>query len=478
MVLRAGVSLHPTVRYEAGGPREEVQMKPIEYAETNQPRFLEELLEYLRIPSVSTDAAHKPDVARCANWLADHLRKIGVKDVVVEPTDGHPIVYAEHIEDPSKPTYLLYGHYDVQPPDPLDLWESPPFEPTIRDEKIFARGATDDKGQLFCHLKAIEAHLATNGHLPVNLKMLIEGEEEVGSVHLSPWVEANRERLACDAVIISDSSMYAKGMPSIMYALRGLAYFEIKVTGPSHDLHSGLYGGAVPNPINVLTEIIAQLHDADGRIAIPGFYDDVRALTPDERAEFAALPFSEKEFLEETGARATLGEAGYSTIERTTARPTLDCNGIWGGFTGEGAKTVLPSYACAKFSCRLVPDQSPERVERIVRDYVQSIAPDSVSIEFEQHHGGWPVITERDTPSVQAAMRAFEKSWGKTPVFIRGGGSIPVVATFDQVLGAPTVLMGFGYNDDRLHSPNEKFDLECFEAGIKTSTFLWDELVA
>ncbi len=452
-------------------------MNPIEYAEEHHERFLAELLEYLRIPSVSTDAAHKPDVARCSEWLADHLRAIGVKSVVVEQTDGHPIVYAEHIDDPSKPTYLLYGHYDVQPPDPLDLWESPPFEPTIRDGKIFARGATDDKGQVFCHLKAIESHLATNGHLPVNLKMIIEGEEEVGSVHLEGWVKANRERLKCDSVIISDSSMYAKGVPSIMYALRGLAYFELKVTGPSHDLHSGLFGGAVPNPINVIAQIIAQLTDADGRIAVPGFYDDVRALTDEERAEFAELPFSEAEFLAETGAKGTRGEAGYSTIERTTARPTLDCNGIWGGFTGEGAKTVLPSYACAKFSCRLVPDQNPGRVEELVRAYIEQIAPDSVSIDFKQHHGGWPVITERDNPSVLAAMRAFEKCWSKTPVFIRGGGSIPVVATFDQVLNAPTVLMGFGYNDDRLHSPNEKFDLECFEAGIRTSTYLWDELV-
>lgn len=452
-------------------------MKPIEYAQTNHDRFLQELLEYLRIPSISTDAAHRSDVARCADWLAEHLRNIGVKSVVIEETPGHPIVYAEHIEDPSKPTYLLYGHYDVQPPDPLDLWESPPFEPTVRDGKIFARGATDDKGQLFCHLKAIEAHLEANGSLPVNLKMLIEGEEEVGSPSLVPWVEANQERLTCDAVIISDSSMYDKGIPSIMYALRGLAYFEVKVTGPSHDLHSGLFGGAVPNPINVLADLIASFHDDDGKIAIDGFYDDVRELTDDERAEFAALPFSEAAFLAETGAKATQGEAGYSPIEQTTARPTLDCNGIWGGFTGEGAKTVLPSYACAKFSCRLVPDQSPDVVEQLVRKHIEARLPDGVTFELTPHHGGWPVITERDNPSVQAAMRAFERSWGKTPVFIRGGGSIPVVATFDQVLGAPTVLMGFGYNDDRLHSPNEKFDLECFEAGIKTSTYLWDELV-
>lgn len=449
---------------------------PAEYAESNQQRFLDELFEYLRIPSISTEPSRKADVARCADWLADHLRGIGIEDVTVEQTDGHPIVYAERIVDPSRPTYLVYGHYDVQPPEPLDLWDSPPFEPTLRDGKIFARGATDDKGQLFCHLKGVEAHLATNGELPVNVKLLIEGEEEVGSPNLDPWVEANKERLDCEAVIISDSSMYAPGIPSIMYALRGLAYFEMKVTGASHDLHSGLYGGAVANPINVLAEIIAKMHDEDGRVAVPGFYDAVRPLDDDERAEFASLPFSEEEFLAETGAPATHGERGYTTLERSTARPTLDCNGIWGGYMGEGAKTVLPSYACAKFSCRLVPDQEPQKVEQLVEEYVRTIAPPSVKVEICFHHGGWPVMTERDNPAVQAAMRAFEKSWGTKPVFIRGGGSIPVVATFDRVLGASTVLMGYGLNDDRLHSPNEKFDLECFHAGIRTSAHLWDEL--
>lgn len=449
---------------------------PIDYIEDRHDQFLEELKEYLRIPSVSTDSIHKADVNRCANWLADHLRSIGIENTVVEETAGHPIVYAERIEDPAKPTYLLYGHYDVQPPDPLELWDSPPFEPTIRDGKIFARGATDDKGQVFCHLKAIEAHLATNGSLPVNLKLLIEGEEEVGSPSLEPWVHAQKDRLACDAVIISDSSMYGRGLPAIMYGLRGLAYFEIKVTGPSHDLHSGLYGGAVPNPINVLAKMIASLHDENGRITIPGFYDKVRALEPSEREEFASLPFSEEEFLNETGAKATAGEAGYTSIERTTARPTLDCNGIWGGFTGQGAKTVLPSHASAKFSCRLVPDQSPDEINELVIAHLRSIAPPSVKVEITPHHGGWPVITSRDNPTVQAASRAFQKTWGKSPVFIRGGGSIPVVATFDQVLGAPTVLMGFGLNDDRLHSPNEKFDLECFWQGIRTSAHLWDEL--
>lgn len=449
---------------------------PAQYFEGNKERFLQELMEFLRIPSISTDPAHDPDVNRCAAWLADHLRSIGITNVAVEETAGHPIVYAERIDDPSKPTYLVYGHYDVQPPDPLELWETPPFEPTVRDGKIFARGATDDKGQLFCHIKAIEAHLATNGSLPVNVKLLIEGEEEVGSPSLGPWVVAQRERLACDAVIISDSSMYAAGMPSIMYGLRGLAYFEMKVTGPSHDLHSGMYGGAVGNPINILAKMIASLHDEDGRVAIPGFYDDVRDLEPLEREQFAALPFSNDAFRKEVGAKALWGDPEYTVIEQTTARPTLDCNGIWGGFTGAGAKTVLPSHASAKFSCRLVPDQTPEKIEALVKAHMQAIAPPSVSVEVTHHHGGQPFITELDNPSVQAASRAFEKAWGKAPVFIRGGGSIPVVATFDEVLGAPTVLMGFGLNDDRLHSPNEKFDLECFHQGIKTSTLLWDEL--
>ncbi len=449
---------------------------PIDYINENQERFLSELKEFLRIPSISTDPERKGDVRRAAEWLAEHMRSIGLENTVIEETEGHPIVYAEHIDDPSKPTYLVYGHYDVQPPDPLDLWKTPPFEPDVRDGKIFARGATDDKGQLFCHVKAVEAHLATNGSLPVNLKFLIEGEEEVGSPNLEPWVHAQKDRLECDAVIISDSSMYGPGMPAIMYGLRGLAYFEVKVTGPDHDLHSGLYGGAVANPINVLAKMIASLHDEDGRVTIPGFYDAVRDLDDAEREEWAALPFDEADYKAELGVDELHGEKGYTTIERTTARPTLDCNGIWGGFTGQGAKTVLPSHANAKFSCRLVPDQDPREIEELVVSHLKRIAPASVKVEACIHHGGHPFIAERDNPAVQAASRAFEKSWGKRPVFIRGGGSIPVVATFDQVLSAPTVLMGFGLNDDRLHSPNEKFDVECFEQGIRTSAHLWDEL--
>lgn len=446
------------------------------YLTTHRERFLEELKEYLSIPSVSTDSRHKGDVVRCAEWVAEHLRGIGFDEVVLEPTDWHPIVYAEHCKAPGKPTILLYGHYDVQPPEPLELWESPPFEPTVRDAKIFARGATDDKGQVFAHLKGLEAHLKTHGTLPVNVKLLIEGEEEVGSPNLTPWVITNKERLACDAVVISDSSMFAPATPTITYGLRGLTYFEVTVQGPDHDLHSGVFGGTVPNPINELARIIAQLHDDQGRVAIPGFYDDVIELEDDEREEFARLPFDEESFRSHTGAPGLQGEVGYTTLERRWARPTLDCNGIWGGFTGEGAKTVLPSTASAKISCRLVPGQKPGRILELARDYIQKIAPDTVTLSFLEHHGGDPVLTDRDNEQVRAAGRALKRSWGKDPVFTRGGGSIPVVATFSDVLNVPTILMGLGLEDDRLHSPNEKFDLECFYKGIETSVYLWEEL--
>ncbi len=451
-------------------------MTPIDYIQANEERFLSELFEFLRIPSISTDSASAPDVRKAANWLVSHLKGIGLPTVELHETPGHPIVYAEYLGAPGKPTYLIYGHYDVQPPDPLELWETPPFEPAVRDGKIFARGATDDKGQSFAHIKALEAHLKTNGSLPVNIKLLIEGEEEVGSVNLDTWVEANSERLSCDAVIISDSSMYAPGLPAIMYSLRGLAYFEVELEGPSHDLHSGLFGGAVPNPINELGRLIGAFHTADGKIAIPGFYDKVRELEAEERAGFAKLPFDEKSFLAETGASGTRGEVGYTTLERVWARPTLDFNGIIGGFTGEGAKTVLPSKVRAKFSCRLVPDQTPESIQELVAAFVRNTVDPSVRVKIEFHHGGRPVITERNHPAVNAAMVALKKSWNVDPVFIRGGGSIPVVATFADVLKVPTVLIGLGLNDDRLHSPNEKFDLVNFYNGIRTSAYLWNEL--
>lgn len=451
-------------------------MTPIEFAESKQDEFLNELLDFLRIPSISTDKESAPDVRRAADWLVSHLKGIGLKTVELHETGGHPIVYAEHLEAPGKPTVLLYGHYDVQPPDPLELWDSPPFEPVVKDGKIFARGATDDKGQSFAHVKGLEAHLKATGTLPVNVKILIEGEEEVGSVHLDPWVEANREKLSCDAVVISDSSMYARGLPAIMYSLRGLAYFEIELEGADHDLHSGLFGGAIPNPINELGRLIASFHDEKGHIAIPGFYDAVRELSQEERDGFAALPFNESEFVGSTGASAGKGEAGFTSLERVWARPTLDFNGIIGGFTGEGAKTVLPSKVRAKFSCRLVPDQTPKAIEELVAAHIRQTVHPSLKVKIEFHHGGRPVMTERDHFAVNSAMGALKKAWGVDPVFIRGGGSIPVVATFSDVLKVPTVLIGLGLNDDRLHSPNEKFDLENFFNGIKTSVYLWDEL--
>ncbi len=446
------------------------------YLEENSERFLEELFSFLRIPSISTNSENKSDVNRCAQWLFDHLKGIAISELEIHETAGHPILYAEYLVDENKPTILLYGHYDVQPPEPLELWDSPPFEPEVRDGKIFARGATDDKGQLFAHLKAIEAHLAVNGTLPVNVKMLIEGEEEVGSPSLEPWIVDNKEKLSCDAVIISDSSMYAPGIPSIMYGLRGLAYFEIELHGPSHDLHSGLYGGAVPNPINILASVIASFHDSEGRIAIEGFYDNVRELSTAEQDEWARLPFADDAFLRETGAKGLEGETGFSTLERVWARPTLDCNGIIGGFTGDGAKTVLPAKAKAKFSCRLVPDQDPKIIEDLVLAHLAKVCPSSVRYEVELHHGGKPVITGKEGIAVDAAKKALSKSWGSEPVFIRGGGSIPVVATFCEVLEVPTVLMGLGLNDDRLHSPNEKFDLENFYKGIHTSAYFWTEI--
>ncbi len=447
------------------------------YLETEADDFLEELFELLSIPSISTDEAYAGEVERCAEWLADHLREIGVETVEIHSTDGHPIVYAETLTGSEEaPTLLLYGHYDVQPPEPLDEWKSPPFEPEVRDGKIFARGATDDKGQFFAHLKSVEAWLATRGELPVNLKMVIEGEEEVGSEHLTEWVEDHSDKLAADALLISDSSMFAPGIPSITYGLRGLAYLEISVRGPDHDLHSGLFGGAVPNPINELARIISQLHDDDGRVTVPGFYDDVRPIEPEEREDFAELPFDEEAFFVETGAPALKGEKGFSTLERLWARPTLDCNGIWGGYTAPGAKTVLPSTAHAKLSCRLVPDQDADVIADKVEKWLRELADEAVEVDVSVHHGGPPVITDRDNPIVDAATRALSKVWDRDAVFTRGGGTIPIVATFSRVLEIPTVLMGFGLEDDRLHSPNEKFNVENFYAGIRVSHQLWQEL--
>ncbi len=447
-----------------------------DYLQREESRFLRELFELLSIPSISTDPDYGPDVERCARWLKDHLEQMGFSTAEVCPTEGHPIVYAEWLEAGEEaPTVLLYGHYDVQPPDPLEEWISPPFKPEVREEKIFARGATDDKGQFFAHLKGLEAWLETTGGLPVNVKILIEGEEEVGSPSLAPWILENADRLACDAVIISDSSMFAPGIPAITYGLRGLSYLELTLEGPDHDLHSGLYGGGVPNPVLELSRMLASLHDEAGRIAIPGFYDAVRPMDPEEREAFGALPFEDEAFREEIGAEGLKGEEGYTTLERLWARPTLDINGIWGGFTGKGAKTVLPARVHAKLSCRLVPDQDPEVIAELVKAHLEAIKPSEVRLKVSFHHGGRPVITDRKGPIVQAATRAFDRVWDEETVFIRGGGSIPVVAHFAEILGAPTVLMGFGLENDRLHSPNEKLNLENYYAGIQTSAYLWEE---
>lgn len=435
------------------------------------------LIDLLSIPSVSTDPAAAADVRRCAEWIADRVRSIGMPSVEIIDTPGHPIVYAEDLSaGPSAPTVLFYGHYDVQPVDPIDLWTDPPFTPTIQDGKIFARGATDDKGQVLLHLVALDAMRTVTGSLPVNIKLLIEGEEEIGSPNLAPFVRSNTEKLACDCVVVSDTSMFGPGQPSLVYGLRGLAYLQIDVTGPNRDLHSGSYGGAVQNPINALAAIIAKLKGEDGRILIPGFYDDVLALTIEERSDLAALGHSDERLKADVGVSKTVGESGYTSIERLGARPTLDVNGILGGFTGEGAKTVLPSKAMAKVSMRLVPHQRTEDISRKFIDYVQSIAPAGVTVTVQDLHGADPVLVPRDTPAVRAAVKALGETFDAPVRFTREGGSIPVVLLFDTVLRAPTVLMGFGLNNENAHSPDEHFDLQNFhlgaEAAVRFYTYL------
>jgi len=439
------------------------------YANEHREQYLSELLDLLRIPSVSTLPERTADVQRAANWIAAQMQNIGLQNVQVTLTEGHPVVYGEWLEDPALPTILVYGHYDVQPPDPVDEWQSPPFEPEIRDGRVFARGAADDKGQMFTHLKAVESYVKTSGRLPVNVKFIIEGEEEVGSVNLESFCREHQEMLAADIALVSDTHMFGLDKPSIVYALRGLTYMEIEVRGPSHDLHSGSYGGAVHNPAQVLCEIIARLHDAQGRITIPGFYDDVQPLSEEERAQLAQLPFDEAEFRREAGVRCTWGEAGYSVIEQISARPTLDVNGLLSGFTGEGAKTVLPAWARAKVSMRLVPGQRAHDIAEKFRRYVESLAPDTVDVTVTELAGGEPAYVDPHIPEMRAAERAYEAGFGARPVFMREGGSIPVVGLFQDILGLRTILMGFGLPDDRLHAPNEKLDLESFYRGIETS---------
>ena len=440
----------------------------LSYAETHFDDFVSQLEELLRIPSISTDSEYAHEVQRAANWLADHFSAIGVQHAEVIATDGHPVVYAEHVVDDDRPTVLVYGHYDVQPPDPLELWTSPPFEPTRKNGTLYARGACDDKGQMFMHAKAAEAYLQQEGDLPVNLKFVIEGEEETGSKHLVPFIEAHKDRLAdADVVLISDTAMFSHDAPSITYGLRGMAYAEITLTGPNRDLHSGIYGGGVENPINALADLISQLHDADHRITIPGFYDAVQDLTEDERQTYRELPFDEAAWKDEIGLDAVKHEAGYTLLECLSGRPTLDVNGIWGGYTGEGAKTVLPAKAHAKISMRLVPDQRAADIYDKLEAYLQDLTPPTMTLEFSRLHGGKPVLVDRDHPAMQAAADAVEHVYGQAPHFVRNGGTIPVVANFKDHLGLDSVLMGFGLDSDAIHSPNEHFGLDRFHKGIE-----------
>lgn len=442
------------------------------YHETNKDRYLNELLAWLRIPSISADQKFKGDVEKAANYLADQFKTLGMDNVKIYPTKGHPIVYAEKSVSPDVPTVLVYGHYDVQPPDPLDLWSSPPFEPVIRDGKIFARGSCDDKGQVYMHVKALEA-MMQNHSLPCNVKFMVEGEEEVGSNNLEIFCKEYKEMLDCDVILISDTSMISNDVPSITTGLRGLSYVEVEVTGPNKDLHSGVYGGAVANPVNVLCSMIDSLKDGNNHITIPGFYDQVELVSTEERASMNSAPFNEQAYKEELGIQAVMGESGYTTLERTTIRPTLDVNGIWGGYTGEGAKTVLPSKAHAKISMRLVPNQDPDEITRLFTAHFKSIAPAGVTVKVQAHHGGYPVVIPVDSIEYLAARQAMEKTFGKTPIPQRGGGSIPIVALFEKVLGVKSILLGFGLDSDDIHSPDEHFGLFNFYKGIETIPYFY-----
>jgi acetylornithine deacetylase/succinyl-diaminopimelate desuccinylase-like protein len=446
------------------------------YVDAHRDRYLKELMEFLAIPSVSTDSGHADDVRRCADWLADHMGAVGLKNIQTFPTEGHPVVYGEWMGAPGKPTVLLYGHYDVQPPEPLELWTSPPFDATVRNGNLYARGAADDKGQIFIHLKSIEAYLRNMGSLPVNIKLLIEGEEEIGSAHLEDFMKEHQELLEADLALISDSSMFAKGVPSICYGLRGLAFMQIDLEGPNRDLHSGSFGGTVHNPIQALSEIVASLHDKNGKVAIPGFYKDVLALTKKERQAYRKLPWSDRRYARDLGVKQLYGEKGYTTLERVWARPTLECNGIWGGFTGEGAKTVLPSKASAKISMRLVPNQSSVKIGKLFERHIRKIAPKTVSVTVQSLHGAEPAITPLDSPGVLAAIAALEKGFGKRPLYQREGGSIPVVVQLKELLDLDTVLLGFGLPDENAHAPDEFLNIDNFHGGIRTSVHFFDEL--
>lgn len=437
------------------------------YIEQHKERFLEELFDLLRIPSVSADSKFKDDVLQAAEFIKSRLIELGVNNTALHETAGYPIVYGEMIVDVSLPTVLIYGHYDVQPADPYELWETPPFEPEIREGKIYARGACDDKGQMYMHVKALET-LLKQGPLPCNVKFMIEGEEEIGSDNLDVFVKANKEKLECDVVLISDTGILSNETPSLCTGLRGLSYLEVEVTGPNRDLHSGMYGGQIANPINILCDMVSSLTDEDNHIVIPGFYNNVKEVSDSERAEMAKAPFTDEAFKKELGIDAVHGEKGYSTLERVSIRPTLDVNGIWGGYTGEGAKTVIASKAFAKISMRLVPNQTSEEITKLFVDHFESIAPPSVKVKITPHHGGEPVVTPIDSLGYKAASNSFEKVWGKKPIPMREGGSIPIVALFENELETSVILMGFGLDEDAIHSPNESYGVFNYLKGIET----------
>ncbi len=447
------------------------------FFDKNDARMEQELFEFLRIASVSAKSDHNAETARAADWLSKSMEKIGLKSKVY-PTKGHPVVVAEWRGAEGAPTVLIYGHYDVQPPEPLNLWTSPPFEPTVRDGRIYARGSVDDKGQLYLHVKALEAHLAVRGKLPVNVVVVAEGEEEIGSEHLEAFVREHKDMLKCDAVVISDSAMFAPGQPSILSSLRGLAYFEITVVGPTVDLHSGSYGGAVVNPAMALAKILATLHDENGHIAIPGFYDDVEEWEPEIREQMRGLPFDEKKFLAETGAPSLGGEKGYTILERLWTRPTCEVNGLLSGYTGEGAKTVLPSKAMAKVSCRLVPNQTPAQIEKVMQAHVAKVAPAGVNVDCRHLHGGNPWKAKLNGPIYDAARRALATAFEKEPVIVGEGGSIPVVGHFESILGAPVLLVGFGLPGENAHAPDEWMAQENYRIGMRAMARLWDEFAA
>ena len=449
------------------------------FVKQNQARMLDELKDFLRIPSVSTLPEHKPDIEKAARFVADSLTRAGTEHVEIIPTAGHPLVYADWLRAPGKPTVLCYGHYDVQPPDPLELWHTPPFEPSIRDGNLYARGSADDKGQMYMHVKAVETLRAVNGTLPINVKFLIEGEEEIGGASIAKYVAANRAKLAADVALISDTPLYADGLPTLSIGLRGLVYTEVEATGPARDLHSGLYGGVAPNPVFGLIELLAKCKDASGRIQIPGFYDDVADPAPAEKASWRSLPFDESAFLKkEVGAPALTGEQGHSALERLWARPTLEVHGIAGGFTGAGAKTVIPAKATAKVSFRLVPKQDPETILSRFRDFLARNAPAGLNVQLTVLSAAPAILVDPEHRAIQTAARSFSQVFGKPTVFTRSGASIPVVGDFAAHLGIPSVLMGFGLPDDGLHSPNEKYRLENYYLGIMTIAHFFEELGA